>query len=122
MKDFTVDEIVEAKMYDSDGQIILDDIAYSTVDSDSFNKHYDTWIIAYCPDTDEFFATDQRFFFWETEETYKTKEDAINCFESHISYFLNIKNKILSGFIYGYEPQDYVWLSNTMKKYYAEEQ
>lgn len=82
-----------------------------------FSKHFDTWTIAYCPDTDEFFATDQRYFFWELNNAFSTKERAIEYFEAHISYFVDIKNNILDKMIYGYKPENRVYLMNTNKWY-----
>lgn len=32
--------------------------------NENFSDKYATWIIAYCLDTDSFFATNKRHFFW----------------------------------------------------------
>ena len=86
--------------------------------TESFDKEFDSWVIAYCVDTDEFFITRQRGFFWEDEKTYKILSDAINAFESNIERFIGIKNDISSHCIYSYKPDNKVWLSNT-KRWYA---
>ena len=75
------------------------------------------WIIAYCPDTDEFFATDQREFFWEYDRKFSSESAAVSFFESHISDFLDVKNNILKDCIMGYKPRDSIYLANTQKFY-----
>lgn len=78
------------------------------------------WIIAYCPDVDEFFATDQREFYWEYDMEFPSELAAVKFFETHISDFLSVKNDILKDCIMGYEPETNVYLANT-KKFYWEE-
>ena len=82
-----------------------------------FDKEYDSWVIAYCVDSDEFFITRQRGFFWQDDKTYKNLSDAINAFESNIKRFVEIKNDISSLCIYAYKPDNRVWLSNTNRWY-----
>lgn len=90
-------------------------------DVDSFSKKYSTYIIGYCPDTDEFFVTRHRHFYWESGRDFKTKEDAIGYFESNVQYFIHVKNHILMSCIQFYKPEDKVWLSNTDKWYYGKQ-
>lgn len=70
---------------------------------ESFNTKYPTWIIAFCPDTNSFFVTNQRHFFWQSEEEFSSENDGINYFEH------NTANKILHT--------KKVWLENTSKWY-----
>lgn len=86
----------------------------------NMNKHYGTWIIAFCPDSDSFFVTDQRFFFWESKDVFRTKDAAIKYFEDNLSYFIDIKNEIMSKCIYEWKPENFVWFDNTCKKYELE--
>ena len=51
-------------------------IRYLEVD-EPFNTKYPTWIVAYCPDEDSFFVTNERHFFWESEEEFDSEEEAI---------------------------------------------
>ena len=74
-----------------------------------FNTKYPTWIVAFCPDTNSFFVTNERHFFWESEEEFDSEEAGINYFENHIQRFLTVANL-----------RDYterVWLENTQKWY-----
>jgi hypothetical protein len=38
--------------------------------NENFSDKYATWIIAYCLDTDSFFATNKRHFFWEYNDEF----------------------------------------------------
>lgn len=74
-----------------------------------FDTKYSTWIIAFCPDTNSFFVTNERHFFWESEEEFDSEEAGINYFENHIQRFLTVANL-----------RDYterIWLENTQKWY-----
>ena len=76
---------------------------------ESFDTKYPTWIIAFCPDTNSFFVTNERHFFWESEEEFDSEEAGINYFENHIQRFLTVANL-----------RDYterIWLENTQKWY-----
>ena len=92
---------------------------YKEMPSDAMQPH-DTWIIAFCPDTDSFFATNQRAFFWETEEEFNSEEDAIYYFDRQTDYFINVENEIMSRFVYGWRDVDSVYLENT-GRYYRQE-
>ena len=76
---------------------------------ESFDTKYPTWIIAFCPDINSFFVTNERHFFWESEEEFDSEEAGINYFENHIQRFLTVANL-----------RDYterIWLENTQKWY-----
>lgn len=64
----------------------------------SYNEHYDTefptYIIAYCPKSDMFFATNKRFFLWESEERFFTEKEAIEFFYGNIIYFHELRKGI----------------------------
>ena len=64
---------------------------------EDFSKSYSTWIIAYCLDTNSFFATNQRHFFWEYDIEFSCENDAISYFKTHLDEFLEIRNGILSS-------------------------
>lgn len=74
-----------------------------------FNTKYPTWIIAYCPDLNSFFVTNERHFFWESENEFNSENDGINYFENNVSDFINIANEIIHT--------KKVWLENTSKWY-----
>ncbi len=83
-------------------------IKYKEV-KEPFNTKHPTWIIAFCPDTNSFFVTNERYFFWQSEEEFNSENDGINYFEHNISYFIDIANEIIHT--------EKVWLDNTSKWY-----
>lgn len=76
-----------------------------------FNTEFTTWIIAYCLDTNSWFCTNERFFFYEYEKEFKTEADGIKYFENNIQEFIKINNTIREII------SNSVFLDNTMKYY-----
>ena len=74
-----------------------------------FDTKYPTWIIAFCPDTDSFFVTNERHFAWESEEEFDSEQDGIDYFENHVGRFLYIANRVFYT--------ERIWLENTQKWY-----
>ncbi len=75
-----------------------------------FNTKFDTYIIAFCPDTASWFVTNERFFFYEYKKEFKTKEEGIDFFKKNprIFYDEEIRMKV-------YRPSFYkngVWLDD----------
>lgn len=68
----------------------------SLKDNESFSDTYATWIIAYCLDTDSFFVTNQRCFYWEHNSEFQNEDDAINYFREHLDEFRNVRTDIIS--------------------------
>ena len=66
-------------------------------ESQNFSDTYPTWIIAYCLDSNSFFATNERYFFWEHEREFECENDAISYFKTHLDEFWKIRNGILSS-------------------------
>lgn len=62
-----------------------------------FSHNYDTFIIAYCPDTDEFFTTNQRSYFWESFE-FNSEYDAALHVANHVSRYIQLRNEIAKSF------------------------
>ena len=58
--------------------------------NENFSDKYATWVIAYCLDTDSFFATNQRHFFWEYNDEFQCENDAVNYFRNHLDEFRNV--------------------------------
>lgn len=81
-----------------------------------FSKAYSTWIIAYCLDTNSFFVTNQRHFYWEHNKEFQTENDAVNYFKAHLDDFLNIRNEILikTG---GWNINSDLYLENTRESF-----
>lgn len=75
-----------------------------------------TYIIAFCPDTDSFFVTNQRYFYYECPLIEFENEDrCISYFEQHIFEFLAIRNQIMRGF--GQKESNRIYLENTKRSY-----
>lgn len=83
---------------------------------EAFDREYQTWIIAFCPDINSFFATNKRYFFWESKEFFESERSAIEYFECHISDFVKIHNEIAKD-IGGIKISSNVYLENTGKWY-----
>lgn len=81
-----------------------------------FDTKYSTWIIAFCPDINSFFATNERHFFWESEENFESEQLAIEYFEHHINDFVKTRNEI-SKDIGGIRLSSSVYLENTCMCY-----
>ena len=76
-----------------------------------FTTEFPTWIIAYCVDTDSWFCTNQRFFYYEYPEEFQCENDAINYFENNVSEFVNLNNEMHP------RTTNKAFLENTMKEY-----
>lgn len=86
-----------------------------------FNKKFDTYIIAYCPDVDDFFVTNERAFYWEYDKEFPSEESAIDYFKKHLKEFLYVRNKMLSEFFYNYTPDNQIYLHNINTTFTIEE-
>ena len=90
---------------------------YREMPPDAMQPH-DTWIIAFCPDTDSFFVTNQRAFYWESEEEFESEEEGIYYFEHHVQYFVDMENELMVPILlYGWKTIDKIFLENTNKWY-----
>ena len=83
---------------------------------ENFSKSYQTWIIAYCLDSNSFFATNKRYFFWEHEREFESEDDAINYFREHLEEFHEIRNEILSS-TGGWNKNSDLYLENTRESF-----
>ena len=85
-------------------------------DTEDFSKTYSTWIIAYCLDSNSFFATNERYFFWEHEREFECENDAVNYFREHLKEFYEIRNEILSS-TGGWSINSKLYLENTKESF-----
>lgn len=76
-----------------------------------FSTEFPTWIIAYCPDTNSWFCTNQRFFYYEYPDEFQCETDAINYFRNHIDDFIKLNCKMFCKKV------NSVFLENTKKEY-----
>ena len=76
-----------------------------------FSTEFPTYILAFCPDLDSWFVTNQRFFYYEYPMDFSNEKAAIDYFKRNPDVFLKIEESI--GV---YRPSFYdggVWLENT---------
>lgn len=83
---------------------------------EDFSKHYQTWIIAYCIDTDSFFCTDQRHFFWEYGREFVSEDAAISYFRKHHEIFREIRRRIADD-CGGINKNGVLYLENTKERW-----
>lgn len=89
--------------------------------NEPFYTEYPTFVIGFCPDTDSFFVTNQRHWYWQSEDEFESEESAIEFFENHIDYFTSIEQKLMDQiFFYGFRKIDRIFLENTEKWYLIE--
>lgn len=60
----------------------------------SFSKKFPAWIIAYCVDTNSWFCTNQRFFYYQYLKEFQCENDAIDYFEHHVDEFVELNIEI----------------------------
>ena len=92
-------------------------IRYLEVD-EPFNTKYPTWIVAYCPDEDSFFVTNERHFFFFFEEEFDSEEEAIDYVENHVGYFVELSKEIQGRMRSDRTIMNRIWLENTRKFYF----
>ena len=67
-------------------------ITYQEIpDGYSFDSKFDTYILAFCPDTDSWYATNERFFFYEYPMEFKSESDAIEYFKMNPDIFMELE-------------------------------
>lgn len=94
------------------------DVNYIEIE-EPFDTKYPTWIIAFCPDTDSFFVTNYRYFFWEFDKEFDSEKEGIDYFITHVEYFMNIDKELMSHMFYNdIHVVDSVYLENTKTQYY----
>ena len=87
-------------------------MAYVTIPEEyDFTTEFPTWIIAYCVDTDSWFCTNQRFFYYEYPDEFQCEDDAITYFKNHIDEFIKLNREMHP------KKADGVFLENTRKEY-----
>jgi hypothetical protein len=74
-----VDEMINSGVYKS----LPDGCDFSTV--------FPTYIIAYCPDSCTWFATNNRFFWYEYEKEFENEEAAVQFFKENAKLFYDLE-------------------------------
>lgn len=85
--------------------------------NEKFSDKHETWIIAYCIDTDSFFCTDERYFWWKYEKEFNSEYDGINFFRNNVGIFVSQRESFRKEYG-GLSKQDYVFLENTKERIY----
>ena len=76
-----------------------------------FRTEFPTWIIAYCVDTNSWFCTNQRFFYYEYPDEFQCEIDALRYFENHVEEFVELTREMHPN------KTNNVFLENTKKWY-----
>lgn len=80
-------------------------------DGVNFDTKFPTYILAFCPDTDSWFATNERAFFYEYPMDFPNEEAAIGYFKRNPEVFMNLEKEMMT-----YRPsflEGGVYLENT---------
>lgn len=77
----------------------------------NFDTKFDTYIIAFCPDTDSWFVTNERFFYYEYGKEFQTMEEGIEYFKKNPKKFYD--KEIRMGVYRPPFSENAVWLDNT---------
>ncbi len=83
---------------------------------EDFSTEHATWIIAYCIDTDSFFCTNQRYFFWEHDKKFESEQDAIQYFKNNLDEFITARNEIAEN-CGGIRKDGMIFLENTKERW-----
>ena len=69
----------------------------SIPDGYDLNTKFPTYILAFCPDSDSWFATNNRFFFYEYPAEFNSEQEAIAYFKSNINEFFELNVRIMGN-------------------------
>lgn len=77
----------------------------------SFDTEFPTWIIAYCVDSNSWFCTNKRFFYYEYPVEFGSENDGIEYFKEHVYEFFKLSQEMYPKKI------DSIFLENLCKEY-----
>lgn len=80
-------------------------------DGMDFSTVFPTYILAFCPDTDSWFATNQRFFYYEYPMDFPSEEAAIGYLKRNPDVFINLEKSM--GVYRPSFREEGIWLENT---------
>lgn len=84
------------------------------------DSEFPTYIIAFCPDTDSWFVTNKRFFYYEHPIEFKDENSGISYFKEHAKIFIKLEEDMKID-----RCPEYccgVWLDNTGEFIKSEEE
>ena len=76
-----------------------------------FTTEFPTYILAFCPDTDSWFATNQRFFYYEYPMDFPNEEAAISYLKRNPDVFVKLEKSM--GVYRPSFRENGVWVDNT---------
>jgi len=76
----------------------------------NFSEEFPTYVIGYCPDTNSWFITKQRYWFFQFDNEFNTYNEALDFFNDNQEMILNKQNEILAKCIYNHKPTTEVYL------------
>lgn len=80
-------------------------------DEFDFTTEFPTWIIAYCVDTDSWFCTNKRFFYYEYPKEFQSEKEAVEYFRNNVPEFFELSREMYPKTV------DNVFLENTREKW-----
>lgn len=80
-------------------------------DGFDFDTKFQTFILAFCPDTDSWFVTNERFFYYEYPMWFPDEDSGIAYFKQHPDVFLKLETDM--GINRPSFNSGGVWLENT---------
>lgn len=63
--------------------------------NENFNDKRKTYIIAYCPDGDFFFISNERHFYWEYHKEFDTQMEAVKFFKNNKDFFFDCRLSLM---------------------------
>ena len=61
--------------------------------NENFSTKYQTYVIAFCPDTDCFYISNERYFWQEFEKEFSSNKEAMEYIKFNREYFINKRNE-----------------------------
>lgn len=92
IKDNIYQDGFKLSLSDFKEQIFLTEEESKVITDTSYIRKYPTYIISYEPQTDIFFITNERCFYYEYDKEFKNKREAFNYFRNNYLEFIKIKN------------------------------
>jgi hypothetical protein len=71
-------------------------MGYVTVDED-FSTIYDTYVVAYCPDTNSWFITNERHWYFQFENEFASWDDGYLWFSNNLGLVIDTQNEMLQS-------------------------
>lgn len=76
-----------------------------------FSTEFDIYVIAYCIDSNTWFVTNQRFWYFQFDNEFQTEKEGIEFFESNLSMIFKKQKELCF-----WKDKD-IYLENTSKLY-----